>query len=161
MGDLNEYRKKRDPGRTPEPVPAEDVLPRGNDDTFVIQEHHARRLHWDVRLERGGVLVSFAVPKGQYGGGRMFIWDRGRYETLKWSDREVQVVFDGQRVKGKYTFFHGGKEAKDWMVRRSDPPQETDWEPLPELIEPMLAVPGVLPTDDDNWAYEFKWDGVR
>src|SRR5437660_7089632 len=194
MGDLNEYRKKRDPGRTPEPVPADEALPKGNDDTFVIQEHHATRLHWDVRLERGGVLVAFAVPKGlptvpgdirlavhtedhpmeyatfegtipkgEYGGGRMFIWDRGTYETLKWSDREVQVVFDGQRVKGKYTFFHGGKEAKDWMVRRSDPPQVTDWEPLPELIEPMLAVPGALPpaTEDEDWAYEFKWDGVR
>jgi bifunctional non-homologous end joining protein LigD len=194
MGDLNEYRRKRDPGRTPEPVPAEEVLPTGNDDTFVIQEHHARRLHWDVRLERGGVLVSFAVPKGlppvpgdirlavhtedhpmeyatfegtipkgEYGGGRMFIWDRGRYETLKWSDREIQVVFDGQRIKGRYTFFHGGKEAKDWMVRRSDPPQETDWEALPELIEPMLAVPGTLPptSEDEDWAYEFKWDGVR
>ena len=58
MGDLGEYRRKRDPERTPEPVPEPDALPTGNDDTFVIQEHHARRLHWDVRLER----VSHDVP---------------------------------------------------------------------------------------------------
>src|SRR5947207_15156125 len=57
------YRRKRDAARTPEPIPAS-PLPEGNDDTFVIQEHHARRLHWDVRLERDGVLVSWAVPKG-------------------------------------------------------------------------------------------------
>ncbi|MBB2937589.1 bifunctional non-homologous end joining protein LigD [Amycolatopsis bartoniae] len=64
MADLSEYRRKRDPKRTPEPVPAEEALPKGDDDTFVIQEHHARRLHWDVRFEREGVLVSWAVPKG-------------------------------------------------------------------------------------------------
>ena len=45
-------------------MPAEGPLPQGNDNTFVIQEHHARRLHWDFRLERGGVLVSWAIPKG-------------------------------------------------------------------------------------------------
>ncbi|HEV7646585.1 MAG TPA: DNA ligase D [Actinophytocola sp.] len=194
MGDLDEYRKKRDPGRTPEPVPAEGALPTGNNDTFVIQEHHASRLHWDVRLERDGVLVSWAVPrglpdvpgdirlavhtedhpmeyatfsgeipKGEYGGGRMFIWDRGRYETLKWSDREVAVVFDGERAKGRYTFFRSGKDAKDWMVRRSEPPLRSGFARLPELIEPMLASPGTLPADDqdEEWAYEFKWDGVR
>jgi bifunctional non-homologous end joining protein LigD len=61
---LSPYRKKRDSARTPEPVPAEVPLPSGNDDTFVIQEHHARRLHWDFRLERGGVLVSWAIPRG-------------------------------------------------------------------------------------------------
>src|ERR1041384_2167477 len=64
MAGLDEYRRKRDPARTPEPVPAEGPLPTGNNDTFVIQEHHASSLHWDVRLERDGVLVSWAVPKG-------------------------------------------------------------------------------------------------
>lgn len=64
---LSTYRKKRDPARTPEPVPPAGkraTKRRSKDDTFVIQEHHATALHWDFRLERGGVLVSWAVPKG-------------------------------------------------------------------------------------------------
>ena len=62
---LAAYRAKRSADRTPEPVPAAaQPVPVGNDDTFVIQEHHATALHWDVRLERDGVLVSWAVPRG-------------------------------------------------------------------------------------------------
>lgn len=62
---LAAYRAKRSADRTPEPVPAaEEPVPKGNDDTFVIQEHHATALHWDFRLERDGVLVSWAVPRG-------------------------------------------------------------------------------------------------
>ena len=66
MDKLQAYRDKRDAARTPEPVPppgasAPEEAPGG---TFVIQEHHARRLHWDFRLERDGVLVSWALPKG-------------------------------------------------------------------------------------------------
>ena len=68
---LAEYRAKRDPARTAEPVPAAgSALPSGNDDTFVVQEHHTprgrtgERVHWDLRLERDGVLKSWAVPKG-------------------------------------------------------------------------------------------------
>ncbi len=60
---LLKYRSKRDAGKTPEPVPAERAgVAEGR--SFVIQEHHARRLHWDFRLERDGVLVSWALPKG-------------------------------------------------------------------------------------------------
>ncbi|MFD0202376.1 non-homologous end-joining DNA ligase [Saccharothrix carnea] len=195
-GDLSEYRRKRDAGRTPEPVPGDDaVLPRGGDDTFVIQEHHASRLHWDVRLERGGVLVSWAVPKGlppepgtirlavrtedhpleyasfsgvipkgEYGAGRMVIWDRGRYETVKWSDREVDVVLHGSRVEGEFVFFRrdaaGGGE--DWMVRRRHEPARPDWVALPESVAPMLATAAAeLPGPGSKWAFEFKWDGVR
>ncbi|MDF2992696.1 MAG: ATP-dependent ligase [Microbacterium sp.] len=65
-GPLRAYISKRTPGRTPEPVPeaphgepAPQGLPR-----FVVHEHHASRLHWDLRLEHDGVLVSWAVPKG-------------------------------------------------------------------------------------------------
>ncbi|MQA33207.1 non-homologous end-joining DNA ligase [Modestobacter roseus] len=68
---LAAYRAKRDPGRTAEPVPpAGQPLPRGDGDTFVVHEHHTprgrtgERVHWDLRLERDGVLKSWAVPKG-------------------------------------------------------------------------------------------------
>ncbi|WP_028281394.1 ATP-dependent DNA ligase [Arthrobacter sp. H5] len=59
---LHTYRSMRDPNKTPEPVP--DTVTTGEGNAFVIQEHHARRLHYDFRLERDGVLVSWAVPKG-------------------------------------------------------------------------------------------------
>jgi DNA ligase D-like protein (predicted polymerase)/DNA ligase D-like protein (predicted 3'-phosphoesterase) len=149
MANLDEYRQRRDAARTPEPVPAQGPLPHGDDDVFVVQEHHARALHYDVRLERGGVLVSWAVPKGllmppgavrlavhtedhpmeyatfegdiprgEYGGGKVTIWDRGRYDTLKWTDDEVQVEFHGQRVQGRFVFFRTG-EGRNWMVRRT------------------------------------------
>src|SRR5438309_11956863 len=143
---LAEYEAKRDFKKTPEPgarVPKKAArAPR-----FVVQEHHARRLHWDVRLERDGVLVSWAVPKGvpddpgvnhlavhtedhpleygsfegeiprgQYGAGSMTIWDSGRYETLKWTNREVKIRLHGQRVTGGYTLFQTG--GKQWMMHR-------------------------------------------
>ena len=59
---LTKYRGMRDASKTPEPVPAK-APTAGNNDRFVIQEHHARRLHYDLRLERDGVLASWAVPK--------------------------------------------------------------------------------------------------
>jgi len=61
---LETYRAKRDASRTPEPVPAEAAAP-SEGRSFVIQEHHARRLHWDFRLEHDGVLVSWALPRGE------------------------------------------------------------------------------------------------
>jgi bifunctional non-homologous end joining protein LigD len=191
--ELSTYRRKRDAARTLEPVPRGSRPARtGNDDTFVIQEHHATALHWDFRLERGGVLVSWAVPKGlpldpktnhlavhtedhpleyatfegeipagEYGGGRVIMWDSGRYECEKWTDREVKVTLHGGRVDGRYVLFKTGDRDRDWMVHRLDPPP-TDFTPLPALIRPMLAVPReALPADDDAYGYEFKWDGVR
>lgn len=192
---LEDYRTRRDPGRTPEPVPPPGPLPRGDNDTFVIQEHHATALHWDFRLERGGVLVSWAVPKGlppdpatnhlavhtkdhplecaglegeipagEYGGGRVILWDRGRYETQTWTEREVKVVLHGTRVRGRYVLFAtGGRDGRDWMIHRMDPPADPDWRPLPELVRPMLAAAGPLPgpTEDARWGFELKWDGVR
>ncbi|HEV8567308.1 MAG TPA: DNA polymerase ligase N-terminal domain-containing protein [Actinoplanes sp.] len=186
---LDEYRRKRDARRTPEPVPAGKPEPV-SDNRFVIQQHHARSLHWDVRLERDGVLVSFAVPRGlprdqvrnhlakhtedhpleyldfsgeipagEYGGGRMIIHDRGTYETDKWRDDEIGVTFHGDRTTGRYIFFQTA--GNDWMVRRMDPP-EPGWQPMPEAVEPMLATGAAgLPPDDPDWGYEMSWGGRR
>jgi bifunctional non-homologous end joining protein LigD len=63
MGKLKAYRAKRDFEQTPEPAPAP-TRTKTRQPRFVVHEHHATRLHWDLRLERDGVLVSWAVPKG-------------------------------------------------------------------------------------------------
>ncbi|GAA1768533.1 ATP-dependent DNA ligase [Agromyces humatus] len=67
-GPLSEYLSMRSTGKTPEPMPASTwgaaSAPGDDSARFVIQEHHARRLHFDLRLERDGVLKSWAVPKG-------------------------------------------------------------------------------------------------
>ncbi|WIM97444.1 DNA polymerase ligase N-terminal domain-containing protein [Actinoplanes oblitus] len=194
---LHEYRRKRDAARTPEPVPPERGGPERQPEEenparhrFVIQQHHARSLHWDVRLERDGVLVSFAVPRGlprdqarnhlakhtedhpleyltfageipagEYGGGRMTVFDRGTYETGKWRSDEISVTFHGERTKGRYVFFQ--TDGADWMVRRMDPP-EPGWESMPGDLRPMLATPATaLPADDAAWGYEMRWNGQR
>jgi bifunctional non-homologous end joining protein LigD len=195
---LGAYRAKRDAGRTPEPAgedaPDSEGPPDGereaNRPRFVVQEHHARRLHWDMRLEREGVLASWAVPRGippspdenhlavrtedhpleyldfhgeipagQYGAGTMEIWDRGTYETHKFRDDEVMVTLHGERVEGRYVLFR--TRGDDWMIHRMDPPQDPDYEPLPDGLEPMKARVGDLPPDEPAWAFEVKWDGVR
>ncbi len=187
---LGKYRSKRSRERTPEPVPPAGPLPAGHDDTFVIQEHHARRLHWDFRLERDGVLVSWAIPRGiplgpetnhlavhtedhpieyatfageiprgEYGGGRVDIWDRGTYETEKWTDREVKVVLSGSRVSGRYVLFQ--TDGENWMIHRMDP-RVAGWEPLPDLVEPMRPVSRHrLPAHQDQYGFEFDWAGTR
>src|SRR5262245_35650025 len=58
---LDEYRRKRSFGKTPEP---QGDSATGEGGRFVIQQHSARRLHWDLRLEREGVLASWALPRG-------------------------------------------------------------------------------------------------
>lgn len=187
---LDEYRRKRDPRRTPEPVPAGDPTP-GPDNRFVIQEHHASSLHWDVRLERDGVLASWAVPKGlptdpdtvrlavrtedhpmeylefsgeipagEYGGGRMTIWDTGTYETEKWNPREVIVAMHGKRAGGRYVFIRTGRDGgrDNWLLRRSD--SVPDHEPLPHDALPADPHPGPLP-DGDGWWLQVGFGGRR
>jgi bifunctional non-homologous end joining protein LigD len=67
MKKLTGYTEKRDFSRSPEPEPEKPgtgTVHPGAEGSFVIQEHHARRLHWDFRLEMDGVLKSWALPKG-------------------------------------------------------------------------------------------------
>jgi bifunctional non-homologous end joining protein LigD len=188
-GNLDSYRRKRDFSTTPEPS-GDEGAENERTQRFVVQEHHARSLHWDLRLEHDGTLASWAVPKGipqdpsrnnlavrtedhpleylefhgeipkgEYGAGTMKIWDRGTYELHKWRDDEVMVTFAGERVQGRYVLFR--TDGKNWMIHRMDPPQDPDREPMPAKVEPMLARTGDLPKDDERWAYEIKWDGVR
>jgi bifunctional non-homologous end joining protein LigD len=184
---LHEYHAKRDAAKTPEPMGRSRSQPKGAP-RFVIQEHHARSLHWDLRLERAGVMASWAlpkglpetpdrnhlavhtedhpmeyasfegeIPKGEYGAGTMTIWDRGHYDTEKWSDREVKIVLHGARANGSYVLFQ--TDGRNWMIHRHG--DSTRIDSVPTSIKPMLAVQGSLPRDDGSWAYEVKWDGAR
>ena len=60
---LDEYSRKRRFDATPEPAPKRRGKKRRGP-RFVVQEHSARRLHWDLRLEHDGVAVSWAIPNG-------------------------------------------------------------------------------------------------
>jgi bifunctional non-homologous end joining protein LigD len=68
------------------------------------------------------------------------------------------VVLHGSKVSGRYVLFPTSE--KNWMIHRMDPAPE-DFTPLPKRVRPMLATAGTLPSDEGDWAYEIKWDGVR
>jgi bifunctional non-homologous end joining protein LigD len=127
---LSVYASKRHFDETPEPKAVSEK--KNGAPIFVIQEHNARRLHYDLRLEKDGVLKSWAIPKGipesdqkhlavetedhpydyahfegeipkgQYGAGTVKIWDKGRYETKIWDKDKIEITFNGQRLKGRY-----------------------------------------------------------
>ena len=133
---LKDYRKKRDFSRTLEPKGQGDNAGSGN--LYVIQKHAATRLHYDLRLEMGGVLKSWAVPKGpsldpaekrlavqvedhpleygtfegiipkgEYGGGTVMLWDQGTWEP------EGDPAHDFPRGKLSFTL-HGEKLHGSW-----------------------------------------------
>lgn len=142
---LEEYIKKRNFNRTPEPAPSEGKIEPQN--RFVVQEHHASHLHWDFRLEMDGVLKSWAVPKGvplkknekrlavmtedhpveyidfegtipegQYGAGTVYIWDRGTYELLERRDNKIEFVLNGSRLNGRYVLIKLKNQEKNWLL---------------------------------------------
>jgi bifunctional non-homologous end joining protein LigD len=185
---LGTYRAKRDFEKTSEPKGrgrGKRGAPR-----FVVQEHHARRLHWDLRLEHDGALASWALPRGipQHP-------DENRL-AVRTEDHPLEYLeFEGEIPKGEYgagtmsvwdrgTFeaekFRTGEviatfagkrmrgryalfqtRGKDWLIHRMDPPEDPGYEPLPDRIKPMLARSGSLPPDEEKWGFEVKWDGIR
>jgi bifunctional non-homologous end joining protein LigD len=187
---LADYKKKRDPRKTPEPFGSSK---RGKKPIFVIQRHDARRLHYDFRLERNGALASWAVPKGpplepgqqhlavhvedhpleyatfegeipkgQYGAGTVEIWDKGTYELVEEKkDGGLTVRLDGDRLKGTYALVPANLSG--------DPKnwlilrKKDDSAPTAHATgnyRPMLATPA-QDVPRGDWLYEIKWDGYR
>jgi bifunctional non-homologous end joining protein LigD len=186
---LGEYRRRRDPARTPEPVPAEgDSVPedRGRR-IFVIQEHHATSLHWDLRLERDGVLVSWAVPRGlppdpatnhlavhtedhpmEYAdfSGEIPAGEYGGGTMTVW-DRGTYTTekWAEREVKvvldGERTqgrFVLFHTDGRNWMAHRMDAPVRPDWRPLPAGARPMSAVPGRMPAAASDASWYYEFD---
>jgi bifunctional non-homologous end joining protein LigD len=190
---LGTYRAKRG-APTPEPggeAPRRRRTPKAKAPRFVVQQHSARRLHWDLRLERDGVLVSFALPNGlPYEPGHNLL-------AVHTEDHPLEYLeFHGEIPKGSYGA--GTMDVWDtgtYEVRKFDEEKievrlqgervdgwyalfplkgdrgSDDWmihrmgdaaeAAPPERIAPMLATLGRALPTGDGWAYEFKWDGVR
>ena len=162
-GPLTSYRSKRDFTRTAEPS-GEAIVGPTKRLRFVIQKHDATRLHYDLRLELGGVFKSWAVtrgpsldpadkrlavevedhpldygdfegtiPKGQYGGGTVQLWDRGYWEpegeptpqqALEKGD--LKFALHGQRLRGSWVLVRmkhdrtGGKRTNWLLIKHRD-----------------------------------------
>jgi bifunctional non-homologous end joining protein LigD len=187
---LAEYRKKRDPKKTPEPFGSKK---KGKQPIFVVQRHDATRLHYDFRLELDGALASWAVPKGvplepgqqhlavhvedhpleyatfageipkgEYGAGTVEIWDTGTYELL-----------ERKKNGGLTVRLHGEKLDGVWsLVPARLSGDEKNWLLLRKRDEgsaphsgsryaPMLATLEKTVPKGDRWLYEVKWDGYR
>jgi bifunctional non-homologous end joining protein LigD len=142
---LRAYSAKRDFAITPEPSGSQNASEKL---IFVIQEHHSRRLHYDFRLEKDGVLKSWAIPKGipestedkrlavqvedhpieyakfegviptgQYGAGKVKIWDHGSFIPKVWDDNMVEVTLSGERLRGRYVLVRLKKAGeKSWLL---------------------------------------------
>ena len=143
---LESYKKKRNFSKTPEPKPK--IKKSQGKLIYSIQKHSATHLHYDLRLEKNGVLKSWAIPKeppvksgekrlavqtedhpldyaffegripeGQYGAGKVEVWDKGSYEIVEEHENDWIIKINGKRLKGEYVLvrakFHG--DAKNWL----------------------------------------------
>ncbi|MFL0274392.1 ATP-dependent DNA ligase [Mycobacterium sp. SMC-19] len=187
---LSVYRSKRDAGRTPEPVPAAAPAP-GEGNSFVIHEHHARRLHYDFRLERDGVLMSWAVPKNlpdttsvnhlavrtedhplEYGRfeGTIPKGEYGAGTVNIWdSGTYVTEKFEDTPEKGEViVVLAGSRISGRYALIRTGGDQWLAHRMKDQQaftfneLAPMLATHGsVTRLDAGQWAFEGKWDGYR
>jgi bifunctional non-homologous end joining protein LigD len=180
---LADYDRKRHFEQTPEP-PGGGVDTPGN--RFVIQKHAATRLHYDLRLEREGVLLSWAVPKGlPTAPGERRLAVRTEDHPLEYLDFEAWIP-DGNYGAGEMRIFDRGtyeapewepkkmtvrlngerlrgeyhlvKTNQDWLIFLS---KRTPMPPPPPEMRPMMAEGGHDPFDDPGWTFEPKLDGVR
>lgn len=187
---LEQYGCKRDFDVTPEPVPKRKRR-RVGAPRFVVQEHSARRLHWDLRLEHNGVAVSWAIPNG------IPADPAENRKAVHTEDHPLEYLeFEGEIPAGEYGAgsmriwdrgayvvekWEEGKVVVDFAGERVSGryalfragKAEKDWmihridppregrDPFPESVVPMLARLARLPASDEGWASEVKWDGVR
>jgi bifunctional non-homologous end joining protein LigD len=96
------------------------------------------------------------IPKGQYGGGKMWVYARGKYEVTKDKKDGFYFCLRSREVNAEYRLID--TKSKDWLLERVDAPQ-VDW--LRDPIEPMLAQSRKEPLDSPDYLYEVKWDGIR
>jgi len=156
---INEYQRKRDFRRSPEPADAAPAVQAGH--LYVMHKHAARRLHFDLRIEQDGVLRSWAlpkgaplesgdkrlaievenhplayggfegnIPKGEYGGGTVMLWDVGQWQQDgRNDDKQIDFILTGSKLRGGWTLvrMHGwdvhGKQKQWLLIKRTDHPQ--------------------------------------
>ena len=150
---LREYARKRNFGKTPEPS-NHGKSNRSANHRFVIQKHAASRLHYDFRLELGGALKSWAVPKGvpykhgekrlavhvedhpiayidfegtipkgEYGGGTVMVWDKGTFEPLskaplkELDSGKLHFALHGSKLEGEWHLMRL-RDGEEWLLIR-------------------------------------------
>jgi bifunctional non-homologous end joining protein LigD len=188
--ELEEYERKRDFGKTAEPAPKRRGKKKGKP-RFVVQEHSARRLHWDLRLEHDGVAASWAIPNGipqDPSENRKAVHTEDHpLEYLDWEGEIPAGEYGAGTMKiwdaGTYELekwepekvmvdFEGERlrgryalfhagKAAQDWMIHRIDPPERERDSFPENVVPMLARLSTLPRDDGRWAVEVKWDGVR
>jgi bifunctional non-homologous end joining protein LigD len=188
---LAEYRKKREPKKTPEPFGGKK---KGKEPIFVVQRHDARRLHYDFRLERDGALASWAVPKGiplepgqralavhvedhpleyatfegeipkgEYGAGLVEIWDNGTYELVdEKRDGGLTVRLHGRRLEGTWALVPAKLDGDPKNWLLLKKREDGAQAPRPRRkYAPMLATLAKDVPAGAEWLFEVKWDGYR
>src|SRR6266853_6922339 len=175
---LEEYKRKRDFGKTSEPPPGT-IKARKEELSYLIQKHDATRLHYDFRLEFDGVLLSWAVtkgpslnpadkrlavrtedhplsygtfegtiPKGQYGGGTVMLWDRGSWEPkgdphFGLKKGHLSFILHGERLKGAWNLVRMRVEGKkeNWLlIKEKDGEARSEAEAVSFLEKESISI---------------------